>query len=233
MKVVIAGGSSGIGLATANILAKDGAEVIITGRNPQKLEQALASLPTGVRGQCVDAANPAEQKAFVTGTGNIDHLVLALGGNKGLGLFKDLNFTQLRQGFEEKFFLHLQILQDTLPYLSESGSVTFITAVSGHARFPGIAGIGAINGALEVTIPILAKELQPVRVNAVSPGAIDTPWWNFLPEGTRGETFKQYAQMTPVRRIGQPEDVAGVIGHIIGNSFITGQVITVDGGLGL
>jgi NAD(P)-dependent dehydrogenase (short-subunit alcohol dehydrogenase family) len=233
MKVVIAGGTSGIGLATAKMLAKDGAEVIITGRNPQKLEQALASLPTGVRGECVDAANVAEQKAFVTATGNIDHLVLALGGHKGLGLFKDLDLVQLRQGFEEKYFLHLQILQDTLPYLSQNGSVTFITAVSGHARFPGIAGIGSLNGALEVTIPILAKELQPLRVNAVSPGAIDTPWWGFLPDGARNEAFQQYAQMTPVRRMGRPDDVAGVVGHVIGNSFITGQVITVDGGLGL
>ncbi|MDP4148663.1 MAG: SDR family oxidoreductase [Bacteroidota bacterium] len=233
MKVVIAGGTSGIGLATAKILANSGAEIIITGRNPQKLEHAMASLPKGVRGQCVNAANLAEQKAFLAATGHIDHLVLSLGGNKGLGLFRDLDLVQLRQGFEEKFFLHLQILQDALPYLSEHASVTLITAVSGHAHFPGIAGIGAINGALEVTVPILAKELQPVRVNAVSPGAIDTPWWSFVPESTRGETFQQYAQMTPVRRIGQPEDIAGMVKEVIFNSFITGQVITVDGGLGL
>lgn len=233
MKVVIAGGTSGIGLTTARILAVNGTDVVITGRDPKKLKEALASLPENVQGQCIDAADLAAQKDFFATTGQFDHLVLALSGHKGLGLFRELDLVQLRQGFEEKFFLHLQTLQAALPYLSENGSATMITAVSGHARFPGISGIGAINGALEMMVPILAKELQPLRVNAVSPGAIDTPWWSFLPEEARNDAFRQYAQATPVRRMGQPEDVAHVIHQLIGNTFITGQVITVDGGLGL
>jgi NAD(P)-dependent dehydrogenase (short-subunit alcohol dehydrogenase family) len=82
-------------------------------------------------------------------------------------------------------------------------------------------------------VPTLAKELRPLRINAVSPGVIDTPWWNFLPEDARNATFAQYAQAAPVGRIGKPEDIAAVIAQLIQNTFITGQIITVDGGLAL
>lgn len=233
MKVVIAGGTSGIGLATAALLAKEGKEVFITGRNEQKLQQALATLPSSARGQAADSTDIPTLKTTMAATGGIDHLVLALSGGKGAGLFKDLDLVQLREGFEEKFFPQLQTLQAALPYIAARGSITFISAVSGHARMPGIAGLAAINGALEVIVPILAKELQPIRVNAVSPGIIDTPWWDFMPADVRSETFRQYAQSTPAGRIGQPEDVARMIALLIGNTFITGQVMTIDGGLGL
>lgn len=233
MKVVIAGGTSGIGLATAALLAKEGNEVFITGRNEQKLQQALATLPASARGQAVDSTDIPTLKTMMAATGSIDHLVLALSGGKGAGLFKDLDLAQLREGFEEKFFPQLQTLQAALPYIVAGGSITFISAVSGHARMPGIAGLAAINGALEVIVPILAKELQPIRVNAVSPGIIDTPWWDFMPADRRRETFRQYAQSTPAGRIGQPEDIARMVALLIGNTFITGQVMTVDGGLGL
>jgi NAD(P)-dependent dehydrogenase (short-subunit alcohol dehydrogenase family) len=231
-KVVIAGGSTGIGQATAAILAGN-RKVIITGRSEQKLQQALSALPAGVAAQAVDSNDTGKLKDFMTATGPIDHLVLSLGGSKGLGAFNTLDLGAVREGFEEKFFPQLQTLQVALPYLVAGGSVTFITAVSGHARFPGIAGIGAINAALEAIVPMLAKELKPVRVNAVSPGAVDTPWWSFLPADPRKEAFEQYAQASLVGRVGKPEDIASLIAHLINNTFITGQVITIDGGLGL
>lgn len=233
MKVVIAGGTSGIGLAAAALLAKENAAVTITGRNPQKMEEALATLPANVKGQCVDAVNTDHIKTFMAAHGAIDHLVIALSGAKGGGLFKELDLAQLQAGFAEKFFPQLQTLQAALPWLSANGSVTLITAVSGHAKAPGTSGLGAINGGLEIMVPILAKELQPLRINAVSPGVIDTPWWSFLPEEARNATFQQYAQAAPVGRVGKPEDIAAVIAQLIHNTFMTGQVITVDGGLGL
>ena len=233
MKVIIAGGTSGIGLATAALLANSGAEVIITGRNSKKMEQALTGLPSSVKGQLADAADAEALKACMAAAGSIDHLVLALSGAKGGGMFRELDLVQLKAGFEEKFFPQLQTLQAALPYMSANGSVTFITAVSSQAKAPGTSGLGAINGALELMVPILAKELQPLRVNAISPGVIDTPWWSFLPEDARQETFRQYAQASPAGRVGKPEDIAQAIQLLTGNTFITGQVLTVDGGLGL
>lgn len=233
MKVVIAGGSSGIGFATANMLAQQGMDVIITGRSEEKMKQALATLPSSVKGVCIDSTNASALKSFMAATGKIDHLILALSGAKGVGMFKDLDLAVLREGFEEKLFPQLETLQAALPYLTTGGSVSIISAVSAHARFPGIAGVSAINAALEAIVPILAKELQPTRVNAVSPGVIDTPWWSFLPEDAKKEAFGQYAQSTPVGRVGKPEDVAQVLVQLVNNTFITGQVITVDGGMGL
>jgi NAD(P)-dependent dehydrogenase (short-subunit alcohol dehydrogenase family) len=220
MKVVIAGGTSGIGLATALAFHSAGAEVIVTGRNAAK----IAALPAGIRGVIV-----ADVLEFFVEAGPFDHLVLALGGSKGIGMFRELDLNVLQEGFEEKFFPHLRYLQAALPYVT--GSVTFISAVSGHAHFPGVAGLAAINGALEIITPILAKELQPLRVNAVSPGVIDTPWWDFVP--ARAEAFDGYAKATPVGRVGQAADVADVVAMIAQHGFITGQVVTVDGGLAL
>jgi NAD(P)-dependent dehydrogenase (short-subunit alcohol dehydrogenase family) len=220
MKVVIAGGTSGIGLATAQAFRSAGAEVIVTGRDTAK----IAVLPAGIRGIVV-----ADLSDFFAEVGPFDHLVLALGGSKGIGMFRELDLDVLQEGFEEKFFPHLRYLQAALPYVT--GSVTFISAVSGHTHFPGVSGLAAINGALEVITPILAKELQPLRVNAVSPGVIDTPWWDFVP--ARAEALAGYAQATPVGRVGQAGDVASVVAMVAQHTFVTGQVVTVDGGLGL
>ncbi|XZF16137.1 SDR family oxidoreductase [Chitinophagaceae bacterium MMS25-I14] len=233
MKTLIAGGTSGIGLATAQILAQQGATVIITGRDEQKMQSALATLPASAQGFSLDAADAAGMKSMMEKLGNIDHIVLALGGSKGIGLFKDLDLEVLREGFQTKLFPQLQTLQIALPYINSGGSITFISAVSAHASFPGVAGLAAINGAIESVVPILAKELQPLRVNAVSPGAIDTPWWNFMPEETRKDALQQYGASTLAGRIGKPEDVAQLIRQLVCNTYITGQVITIDGGLAL
>ena len=139
----------------------------------------------------------------------------------------------MKDGFEEKFITQLQTAQEALPYLNKSGTITFITAVSSQSKLPGTSGIGAINGALEILIPTLAKELKPLRINAVSPGVINTTWWDFLPAEQKKETFEQYAKTIPTGRIGEPKDVATMIVALIENSYITGQTVVVDGGISL
>ena len=98
---------------------------------------------------------------------------------------------------------------------------------------PGTAGLAAANGALAIVTPILAAELKPLRVNAVTPGVVDTPWWDFLgPESARPPS-PSYAGKTPVGRVGAPDDIAKAIAFLIGDSFVTGHVLTCDGGLRL
>ncbi|MBN9269912.1 MAG: SDR family oxidoreductase [Mesorhizobium sp.] len=135
------------------------------------------------------------------------------------------------RGVDEKIRPQLACLQAALPTLRKSGSVTFISAVSAQVAMPGVAGIGAINGMLLTVAPILAVELKPLRVNVVAPGVIDTPWWDFLPDEQRQAVFAEYAGKTPVGRIGRADDVASAIGFLVSNGFMTGQVLTCDGGL--
>ena len=233
MKILIAGGSSGIGLASARLLSEQKHQVIIMGRNKDKLDLALKEFGENVKGIQVDVSNAQSMKQVLADAGEIDHLVIAVSGAKGAGIFSELNLQHLREGFEEKFFPQLQTAQLALKHLNKTGSIVFITAGSSHSKLIGTSGLGAINGSIEIMIPILAKELKPLRINGVSPGVINTPWWDFLSPDEKAKTFKQYAENIPVGRIGEPEDIAKVVEILITNSYITGQVIAVDGGLSL
>ncbi|TGQ42598.1 SDR family oxidoreductase [Mesorhizobium sp. M00.F.Ca.ET.216.01.1.1] len=228
---VIVGGSSGIGLATARKLLGPGMKVTITGRNQEKLKGAWHSLGGAVETAAFDATKPDEVRASFETLGAFDHLVLAASGGKGLGPFETLNLAELSSGIDEKVRPQLSCLQAALPTLNKGGSVTFVSAVSAQMTTPGVAGIAAINGMLLTVVPILAVELKPLRVNAVAPGVIDTPWWDFLPTEQRQAMFADYAGKTPVGRIGRAEDVADAIAFLIAGSFVTGQVLTCDGGL--
>jgi NAD(P)-dependent dehydrogenase (short-subunit alcohol dehydrogenase family) len=230
--VVIIGGSSGIGLATARQLLASGLKVTITGRSAQRLDEARKSL-TGAERIVMDAAATDTLNETFSRVGLFDHLVLALGSGKGFGPFTSVSVADVRKGFEEKVYPHFAVAQAALPFLRKDGSITFISAVSAHGSMPGTAGIGAANAAVAMFVPILAAELRPLRVNGVSPGVVDTPWWDFLPAEQREAVFADYAAKTPVGRVGKPDDIAQAIAFLISNSFMTGHVIVCDGGLRL
>lgn len=227
-KIVIAGGTSGIGLATAQYFSLEGAFVTVTGRDVPKVAAAQAE---GLEAVVVDSNDRKALDAFFAAHGPTDHLVIAVGGSKGMGEFAGLSLDVLREGFDEKLWPQLATLQAALPVLKAGGSVTMITGSASRLRQPGVSGLAAINGALELMVPVLAQELRSVRINAVSPGVVDTPWWNFLPREGRGAVFAQFTANIQAGREARPGEIADVVGFLAGNAYMTGKVIGVDGGL--
>lgn len=227
--VVILGGSSGIGLATARLQANAGARVTIVGRDPQKLQAALVGLGEGVDGQIADATDRSALDRLFGNIGSFDHLVLAASGGAGAGPFRDLDGEALRRGFEAKFWAHWNSAQAALPHIAPKGSITFITAASSRLANPGTSGLAAINGALDHMTRTLARELAPLRVNAVSPGVVETSWWDDKPK----ELFDKARRQAPLGRAGRPEELAHAVAFLIGNAFVTGVILDVDGGLHL
>ncbi len=233
-RVVIIGASAGIGEAAAQAFAARGAAVIITGRSKQRLDRAVQRVGYPVEAAELDATDRAALDSFFGTAAAIDHLVLAASpGAVGAGPIAALDEAALRQAFEGKVFAHVKAIQAALPRLRPDGSVTIISAASARAAFAGTAGLAAANGALEAMIAPLAVELAPLRVNAVSPGVIDTHWWHGMPDDQRQAYFDAVAAVTPVRRIGRPEDVADAIVYLAGASFITGTVLECTGGSNL
>ncbi|MFD9124706.1 SDR family oxidoreductase [Kitasatospora sp. NPDC059571] len=230
-RIAVLGASHGIGEAAAAAFAASGADVIIAGRSKERLDAAAERIGRPVTAVETDATDPESVAAFLAVAGQLDHLVIALSsGAVGLGPFAQLAEADLRAAFDGKLFAHLAILRAALPHLRADGSVTFVTAASARAALPGSVGLAAVNGALESAVPPLAAELAPLRVNAVSPGVVDTAWWSGIPEPDRAAFFAGIAATLPVGRIGTPEDVAQAITYLAGNGFTTGTVLDCAGG---
>ena len=230
-RIVVIGGTSGIGLATAEIAAKSGADVVVSGRDADKMRAALDQLGRSVRGELFDAANRTALDAAFKRIGSFDHLVLAASGGKGAGPFASISMADLLSGFEGKFWVQWNCAQAALPYISKNGSITFIAAASARTANPATSGLAAINGALCAMVLPLARELAPIRVNAVSPGVIDTPWWNSRPKEMKEAFFSASAKSLPVGRVGTADEVGKALLALIENGFITGVILDVDGGL--
>jgi NAD(P)-dependent dehydrogenase (short-subunit alcohol dehydrogenase family) len=231
--VAILGGGSGIGLAAARLAQSSGARVTIGGRSRERLDAALGSLGGDARGLVVDATDPASLRRFFAEAGRLDHLVLTMTRRGGAGPVAELADADLPGAFAGKPIAHLHAIALALPTLAERGSVVLVTAASAQAALPGTVGLAAVNGALEAAVPPLAVELAPRRVNAVSPGVIETEWWHEVPEADRQALFATYAEQAPVGRNGSADDVAAAIASLLENGFLTGVVLPCDGGLRL
>lgn len=225
---LIVGGTSGIGLATARLLGL-GAAVHVAGRSKERLA-AVAVTDPRLRTHQADGGSAEQMGALAETIGQVNWLIVTLSGGGGGGPLDSLDLGALRAAFDAKFWGHLTTIQAVLPRLAPEGSITLLGAISAHAAMPGTAGLAAINGAVEALVRPLAVELAPVRVNVVSPGFVDTPWWSGMAEDERRAYFAHAAGQLPVRRIATAEDVADAVVLAATNRNLTGTVIETDGG---
>jgi NAD(P)-dependent dehydrogenase (short-subunit alcohol dehydrogenase family) len=226
---LIVGGTSGIGLATAHQLASARYDVHVVGRSQERLDKATAS-DGRLRGHLADAGDAAAIGAIAASIAPVDHLVVTVSGSGGIGPLADLDLQALRSAFDAKFWAQLTTVQAVLPHLGERASITLVGAITARASMPGTAGIGAVNAAVEALVKPLAVELAPRRVNAVSPGFVDTPWWDAMPEQARLDYFAAAAEVLPARQIATAEQVADVVVLAATNPNLTGTVIETDAG---
>jgi NAD(P)-dependent dehydrogenase (short-subunit alcohol dehydrogenase family) len=224
MRAVVMGGTSGIGLAVAEALTDSGVKVTVTGRDPVK----LAALDGRVAGaERLDGTDRAAVAEFFERHGQFEHLVLAFSpGAVGMGQVREVSLTDIETAFSGKLFAYLHAIQRA----EVTESITMISAASARAALPGTVALAAVNGAIERIVSPLAAELAPVRVNAVSPGIVDTAWWSFLTDDQRQAQFAAAAGAVPAGRVCAPADVAGSVCYLIGAGMVTGSILPVDGG---
>jgi NAD(P)-dependent dehydrogenase (short-subunit alcohol dehydrogenase family) len=229
-KAVVVGGSSGIGLAAAKELSHAGAQVWITGRSSDKVTAAAAAVGHRTMGHAVDGTDAIEMQAFFATVGAFDHLVVALGGGSAIGVFKELDEAKMRAGFDNKFWAYLSVVRSGIRHIRGAGSITLITGAAGRRAIKGMSGLAAVNGALQAMVGPLALEFAPIRVNAVSPGLIATPYWDRMPDDARKAMFERSAASVPVGRVGQPSDIGCAVLFLATSGFTTGAIIDCDGG---
>jgi NAD(P)-dependent dehydrogenase (short-subunit alcohol dehydrogenase family) len=234
-RVVIVGGSSGMGLATARAAAAAGAAVTIASSDRGRLDTALAGLPGGCDGAVVDTRSEADVAALFARAGDLDHLVYtaadALAADAlGLRPLEDLPLDEARQLFEVRFWGAVAAVKHAAPRIRPGGSIVLTSGTIGVRPTPGAALAASGVAAIEGLTRGLAVELAPVRVNAVRPGVIRTPMWDRMPQPQREALFTALARRSLTNAIGEADQVAATHLYLMENRFVTGTVLTVDGG---
>lgn len=227
-RVVIIGGTSGIGRAVAQAALAAGASVHIGSSNADKLKAALALLGTGATGATIDVCDEGSVEAFFADAQPIDHLVYTAGDwvrrKTQVGVKFDLAASQ--ESVQTRFWGVLLTIKYALPVMAQTGSITLTSGLYAHRPVKGTSLITAFNGAVEHLARGLAVDLAPIRVNTVTAGFIDTEAWEAMSdEMKQGVTTKQV-----ISRPGLPEEVAEAYLYFMRAGYTTGQVSVVDGG---
>ncbi len=228
LTVVLIGGSSGIGLATAAAAAAAGARVVIAGRDASRVDAAVASIP-GLVGVEADVLDDAALEHVFDVAGRVDHLVQLAAHTSG-GRIADTPDSQLRRSLDVRLWGSIGAVRHAIPRLTEASSITLVSGVVSARPTPGTAVAAASAGAVEALARALAVELAPVRVNAVCPGAVETP----MLERALGERYDDMVATMganlPVGRVGTAAEIADAILFLATNGYVTGEVLHVDGG---
>jgi NAD(P)-dependent dehydrogenase (short-subunit alcohol dehydrogenase family) len=229
-RVVVLGGSSGIGLATAQAAAMKGASVVIASSRQARVDEALATLPVGTAGHALDLTHEPTVKAFFAGLGLFDHLVFTAGEALQLGSLAETDVSTARNFFSLRFWGAYMAAKYGSPSIRPGGSIVFTSGLAGMRPRAGWSLGASICAAMEGLTRALAVELAPIRVNVVAPGMVKTPLWANMKEANRETLFRQTGEKLPVGHVGKAEEIAETYLYLMQQTYSTGQVLIVDGG---
>ncbi|MEW2271501.1 SDR family oxidoreductase [Streptomyces griseofuscus] len=229
-RVVVLGGTSGIGFAVAEGAVREGAEVVVASRRRESVDAALKRLPEGARGEVLDTTDEAAVRGFFEGLGAFDHLVYTAGETLLLESVADTELDRAQRFLDTRLWGAYRAVKHGAGSIREGGSIVLTTGTAGNRPLPGSSVVSALCGAMESLTRALALELAPLRVNVVAPGVVRTELWRELPEAEREGLYGAAAGSLPVGRVGEPADVAEAYLYLMRGGYSAGSVVVVDGG---
>lgn len=229
-RVIILGGSTGIGFATAKAAAAEGAKVVIVSGNQSKIDKALSQLPEGTEGYAVDLSHEENIKSFFKQAGKFDHMVYTAAENLNLNNIDQTDIDAARKFFNLRYWGAYAAVKYGTPFINAGGSVNLTGGTAGTRPAAGWSIASSICGAMEGLVRALAVELAPIRVNSVVPGVIDTNLWDSLPAENKEGLYNWAKDTLLLGRVGHADDVALAFVYLMKQSFGTGLSLVVDGG---
>ena len=230
-RIVVIGGSSGMGLATAHAATEAGAAVTIASSSKERVDAALAGLPDSCDGAVLDVRDEAAVSGLFARVGELDHVVFTAGDRADRRTLGELPLDEAQRVFDVRFWGAVAVAKHAAPHIRPGGSITLTSGTVGVRPTPGAALASAGSAATEGLVRGLAVDLAPVRVNAVRSGAVRTPLWDTFPEPRRTAVLDHFAQRALTKTVGEPQQIATAHLYLMENQFATGTVLTVDGGL--
>jgi len=227
-RVVVIGGTSGIGLATAQRAAQLGAEVVVASRTSRSVADALDRLPGTATGHVLDVRHPEGVAELFETVGPHDHLAFTAGDPLSFAPLGQSDLTAMQSFLDVRLWGAVAAVRAALPFVRRS-----ITLSGGAGLLrpgPGFTTAAIALGAIDAFTRAGASELAPIRVNAVFPGVVRSPLWRSLSEAEQERFFAEAAETIPVGRVGTTEDIARTFTHLMTSEYTTGQVLIVDGG---
>jgi NAD(P)-dependent dehydrogenase (short-subunit alcohol dehydrogenase family) len=227
--VVVIGGSSGIGLETARRARAEGAGVVLTGRNPERLQHAALELDA-LSSAAFDATDFDRLERFFDALPTpADHVMVTAGGPYYARL-TDIDFEQARRNVDQHLWLPLHVARNAAAKVRPGGTLLFISGTGGRRPAVGMALSSTLTAALPALTKALALELAPVRVNLIAPGFVDTPLSATLLGDQLDARRDQLRTTLPIGRVVGPADVAALAVHLMTNTALTGATYDIDGG---
>ena len=229
-RIVVLGGTSGIGLAVAAAAATDGAEVLVASRDEARVKRALTTLPASAKGHALDLSNAAAIETFFDAVGPFDHLVYTAGEALKLSPLGEGDIASARHFFEVRYWGAVMAARSGRHKIQSGGSIVFTSGIAGARPGPGWSVAASICSAMEGLTRALAVELAPIRVNIVSPGVVETPLWREMPEEARESLYASEARRLPVGHVADAQEIAEGYLYLMRQTFATGQTLVIDGG---